>query len=106
MDNIQLMHTFKTGQRHHCKVLLLGGQAQDFVNISKKFPKIKVHYTRRRVSKILTVHEDALQDIHVAGAHWVLISTLGCKNGEVNVYDSFHKTIGADRAKKIVRLNE
>ena len=39
-------------------------------------------------------------------AHWVLISTLGCNNGEVNVYDSFYKTIGTDRTKKIARLNE
>ena len=40
--------------------------------------------------------EEALQVIHVAGAHWALISTLGCNDGEVNLYDSFYKTLGTD----------
>ena len=40
-----------------------------------------------------------VQIIHSRGNHWVLASTIGCSNTEVNIYDSLYESVDPDTLK-------
>ena len=40
-----------------------------------------------------------VQIIHSCGNHWVLASTIGCNNTEVNIYDSLYESVDHDTLK-------
>jgi len=47
-----------------------------------------------------------LQIAHVAGfiGHWIVVSTIGCDKGTVNVCDSLYSSVNEDTETIIVRL--
>ena len=58
------------------------------------------HPTLQKVFAFQVHSGEFVQIIHVRNSHWCVLSTVGCQEGVVHVYDSLYKTL----SKEIVRL--
>ena len=45
-----------------------------------------------------------MQITHVGGCHWCTISSIGCSDGVVNVYDSMYSSVSSSTLKLIASL--
>ena len=45
--------------------------------------------------------DDYVQMLHCRGCHWITVSTIGCANGVINVYDSLYEDVDFDTHKSI-----
>lgn len=50
------------------------------------------------------VVKNKLQIVHSRGNHWIVVSSIGCDNGAVNVYDSIYKEIDASTQKVVSNM--
>ena len=71
--------------------------------ISTQFPTIgglqnTVLLVLSRVKHINPLTAPSLQILHMAGTigHWIVLSTIGCANHEVKIYDSLYNSINED----------
>jgi len=47
-------------------------------------------FNTNEYSLIGTPNNPFIEIVHYAGNHWICLSTVGCKSGEVNIYDSLY----------------
>ena len=48
--------------------------------------------------------EEFIQILHTGYCHWVTVSTIGCKDGEINIFDSFPAALTSDLMNQIAAL--
>ena len=48
--------------------------------------------------------EEFIQILHTGYCHWVTVSTIGCKDGEINIFDSFPVALTSDLMNQIAAL--
>ena len=81
------------------------GAAQEL--IKKQFPHFGgLQNTVMQNSKVTKRYSDNLQIVHVELGqtnHWVLVSTVGCPEGEIDLYDSLQQKPSLDTQTVIAR---
>ena len=58
---------------------------------------------QQRKNKIPKVTSEGLQIIHVRSGHWIVVSTLGCPEEQLLVFDSFYNSIDDECAELLLR---
>ena len=48
--------------------------------------------------------DDYVQILNCCGCHWITVSTIGCANGVINVYDSLYEDVDFDTQKSIRKV--
>lgn len=78
--------------------------AQNF--LQAEFPNIKgLQSTLLQSKKRLSPHtKNQLQIIHSQGNHWIVVSSIDCDGGVVNVYDSMYSELDPDTEKVVFNL--
>ncbi len=77
--------------------------------IKQQFPKLKglqstlLQSNKRTCRRVSQTGEAQIQVIHTRGDHWIVACSVGCADGEVNVYDSVYSKV--DGATQQVILN-
>lgn len=72
--------------------------------IKDKFPTINGLKCTQYQTKQLLHLENVLQIIHIGSNHWAVISTIGCTEGTVKLYDSLYTSIGSETITIIASL--
>lgn len=76
--------------------------------LKRQFPHLSgLQPTVLRTKKSLGVRSplpNQLQVIHCHGDHWILASSIGCRNGDVDVYDSVYRSIDDTTRAVITKL--
>ena len=49
-------------------------------------------------------HEEFIQILHNGQDHWITVSNISCREGEIEVFDSIYNTIGSHSRKQIASL--
>lgn len=66
-----------------------------------RFPNLKGLSSPLKVLPVGSWTDNYVQVCHCRSNHWIAVTTLGCKDGEINVYDSMYKTIDSGTKCKI-----
>ena len=66
-----------------------------------RFPTLKGLYLPLKTPLMGSWTDNFVQVYHCRGNHWITVSTLGCKDGEINVYDSLYTSIDSGTKCKI-----
>ncbi len=66
-----------------------------------RFPNLKGLSSPLKLPSVGSWTNNYVQIYHCRSNHWIAVSTLGCKDGEINVYDSIYTRIDSDTKCKI-----
>ena len=81
------------------KILVDGSELTDIhmnvfqVLLKVKFPHVKGLSSTLAPSSVGGWIENYVQILHCNGNHWITVSTIGCANDMMNVYDSLYRNI-------------
>ncbi len=65
------------------------------------FPTLKGLSSPLKLPSMGSWTDNYVQVYHCRSNHWITVSTLGCKDGDINVYDSMYKSIDSGTKYKI-----
>lgn len=73
--------------------------------LKRQFPHLNgLQPTVLQAKKSLGTLPNQLQVIHSCGDHWILASNIGCRNGDVSMYDSVYRSIDKETRAVITNL--
>lgn len=76
--------------------------------LKRQFPNLRglqsTLYQQKSETEMSATVKDQLQIIHCHSNHWIAVSSVGCMNGDVNVYDSIYSSLDENTKRMVCNL--